>query len=153
MPSELWCPMKLPENRILSLSSLAEDAQWLGSIDPPAPWRLESCATVESALAELSREDIAVVLCDCDGDPDAWHTLLAGFPRLARPPCLIVTSRLADERLWAEALNLGAYDVLAKPFDSREVLHALSRALVEWSSPASVPCEAAPGNHARTVAA
>jgi hypothetical protein len=33
-----------------------------------------------------------------------------------------VTSRLADERLWAEALNLGAWDVLAKPFDADEVI-------------------------------
>jgi CheY-like chemotaxis protein len=37
------------------------------------------------------------------------------------PPMLIVTSRLADDYLWAEALNLGAYDVLAKPFDASEV--------------------------------
>jgi hypothetical protein len=32
---------------------------------------------------------------------------------LPDPPVLIVTSRLADEYLWAEALNPGAYDVLA----------------------------------------
>jgi len=36
-----------------------------------------------------------------------------------------VTSRLADERLWAEALNLGAYDVLAKPFDSTEAMRVV----------------------------
>jgi FixJ family two-component response regulator len=41
---------------------------------------------------------------------------------------LIVTSRLADEHLWAEALNLGAYDVLAKPFDQEEVIRVLSSA-------------------------
>jgi DNA-binding response OmpR family regulator len=35
---------------------------------------------------------------------------------------------LADERLWAEVLNLGAYDLLAKPFDVREVLHAVTTA-------------------------
>jgi DNA-binding response OmpR family regulator len=36
-------------------------------------------------------------------------------------PTLIVTSRLADDELWAEVLNLGAYDVLAQPFDPDEV--------------------------------
>ena len=30
------------------------------------------------------------------------------------PPVFIVSSYLADERLWAEVLNLGAYDVIAK---------------------------------------
>jgi DNA-binding response OmpR family regulator len=37
------------------------------------------------------------------------------------PPDLIVASRLADEYLWAEVLNLGGYDVLAKPFNAEEV--------------------------------
>ena len=31
-------------------------------------------------------------------------------------PLVIVASHLADDQLWAEALNLGAHDVLAKPF-------------------------------------
>ena len=30
-------------------------------------------------------------------------------------------SRLADEALWAEVLNLGGYDLLASPFDPIEV--------------------------------
>jgi DNA-binding response OmpR family regulator len=35
---------------------------------------------------------------------------------------------LADEALWAEVLNLGGYDVLTKPFDPKEVHHAVSMA-------------------------
>jgi FixJ family two-component response regulator len=35
---------------------------------------------------------------------------------------------LADDRLWAEVLNMGGYDLLMKPFDEREVLHAASMA-------------------------
>jgi len=48
------------------------------------------------------------------------------------PPLVIVTSHLADERLWAEALNLGAYDVLAKPFDAIEVGRILGLAWQHW---------------------
>ena len=51
---------------------------------------------------------------------------------LPDPPFLIVASRLADERLWAEALNLGAYDVLAKPFDSTEVTRIVGMAWLRW---------------------
>ena len=45
------------------------------------------------------------------------------------PPLLIVISQLADEHLWAEALNLGVYDVLAKPLDDIEIVRVLSLAL------------------------
>jgi len=48
------------------------------------------------------------------------------------PPPLIVTSRLADERLWAEVLNLGAFDVIAKPFDRMETMRVISAAWRAW---------------------
>jgi len=38
---------------------------------------------------------------------------------------LIVVSSAADARLWAEALNLGAWDVLEKPLDRREVIRSV----------------------------
>jgi DNA-binding response OmpR family regulator len=43
-----------------------------------------------------------------------------------------VTSRHADDRLWAEALNLGAWDVLAKPFDPGEVVRVVNLACLCW---------------------
>lgn len=48
------------------------------------------------------------------------------------PPSFIVTSRLADERLWMEALNVGAHDVLVKPFDVAELKRVLDSAWCEW---------------------
>jgi len=39
-----------------------------------------------------------------------------------------VADRLADDRLWAEVLNLGAYDLLIKPFDTQEVLRTVGLA-------------------------
>ena len=54
--------------------------------------------------------------------------------QLPDPPLLIVTSRLADERLWAEALSLGAYDVLAKPFDPEEVVRIVGFAWKNWQN-------------------
>jgi FixJ family two-component response regulator len=43
-----------------------------------------------------------------------------------------VTSRLADEHLWVEALNRGAYDLLAKPFDVAELKRVLNSAWFRW---------------------
>ena len=40
-------------------------------------------------------------------------------------PNLVVTSRLADDRLWAEVLNLGGWDVLSTPFEAAELIRVL----------------------------
>jgi DNA-binding response OmpR family regulator len=58
--------------------------------------------------------------------------MLERISLLSDPPLFIVTSRLADERLWAEALNLGAWDVLAKPFESDEVIRIVTIATQHW---------------------
>ena len=57
-----------------------------------------------------------------------WKDLLLELQKMEHPPPLIVADRLADERLWVEALNLGGYDVLAKPFDAREALDVVTTA-------------------------
>jgi DNA-binding response OmpR family regulator len=61
-----------------------------------------------------------------------WKDLLESTQSLSNPPLLIVTSRHADERLWAEALNFGAYDVIAKPFYPIEVIRIVSLACLRW---------------------
>jgi len=43
-----------------------------------------------------------------------------------------VTSREPDERLWAEVLNMGRYDVLTKPVEKNELIRAVSRAWQSW---------------------
>jgi DNA-binding NtrC family response regulator len=106
-------------------------------------WAIESRDSAPAALAALHRGSIPVVVCDRDRTPEAWKDLLAQFAFLAQPPCLIVTSRLADEHLWAEALNLGAYDVLARPFDRAEVVRSISLARFHWCNRASSQPEVA----------
>jgi FixJ family two-component response regulator len=72
------------------------------------------------------------VICECDLEPGNWKDVLDEVLALPQPPCVIVTSRLADDYLWAEALNVGAYDVLAKPFETEEVIRIVSSASRNW---------------------
>jgi DNA-binding response OmpR family regulator len=84
--------------------------------------------TLEESLNHLTTLTVAAVLSEeilPDGD---WRNILAGLARLSSAPKLIVTSRLADDALWAEVLNLGGHDVLAKPFDTEEVLRVVGYA-------------------------
>ena len=97
-------------------------------------WSLKAASIPELALAILYEEDIPIVICDNDYHPGAWKELLDEIAQLRRPPMLIVTSRHADDRLWVEALNLGAYDVLAKPFYPKEVIRTLGMAWQKWQN-------------------
>jgi len=71
--------------------------------------------------------------------PGSWKDVLEQVTILPDPPSLIVTSRLAEERLWAEALNLGAYDVLAKPLDRTEAMRVVGAASRAWCGPVRLP--------------
>ena len=129
-----------------ALSGILEDSQsaWC----PDARWRVTRCDSVESAMSHLRSARIPVVLCDCEPGGATWKALLEELATLAQKPFLIVTSRSADNYLWAEALNLGAYDVLAKPFEASEVTRILSLGWLRWRD-----LHAAPAKRRRHAAA
>ena len=91
-------------------------------------WVIRRELTFHAALPVLRKNPITIVVAERDLSPVTWREVLEEIDTLPDPPLLIVTSRLADERLWAEALNLGAYDVLAKPFRDDEVVRVLGSA-------------------------
>jgi DNA-binding NtrC family response regulator len=92
------------------------------------PWPTRRVRGFRQARALLNQNLVRVVVCEHavpDGD---WRDVLdAAALRQCAPPT-IVTSRLADEHLWAEVLNLGGYDVLAKPLVRDEALRAIGLA-------------------------
>ena len=133
---------------ILSVSAIQEDhialestfrnpSLWTPYTD--SQWRLNTSLTLASAMTALQGSRIPVVLCERDLLPGTWRAMLAQLMLMTCPPLLIVTSRLADEYLWAEALNLGAYDVLAKPFDKGEVVRVVSLAWLHWKDQHEIP--------------
>jgi DNA-binding response OmpR family regulator len=91
-------------------------------------WIVLAASTLQEGLARLRDNGISVVLSECNLPLGTWKDILAELQPMPDPPMLLVTSRLADEHLWAEALNLGAYDVLTKPFDQEELIRVLSSA-------------------------
>jgi FixJ family two-component response regulator len=73
----------------------------------------------------LRQYDISAILCAEHLGHGKWIDALDQIGVMPTPPSLIVVSRAADARLWAEALNLGAWDVLEKPLDRREVIRSV----------------------------
>jgi DNA-binding NtrC family response regulator len=124
---------------VLSVSPMEDDDLALQSIFNHSKWKLSKTHSLPSALAFLRAHKTPVVLCERDLLPGTWRDLVEESTRLPASPAVIVSSRLADDRLWAEALNLGAWDVLAKPFDKSEVFRAISTAWLHWKSRQEVP--------------
>ena len=95
--------------------------------------------TWHDAHAFLQRNRVRVVLCERDLPDGNWRDVLESTAMLSNPPAVIVTSRLADERLWLDVLVAGGYDVLARPLDAGEArrtvaqAHASSRVRVGFS--------------------
>jgi len=118
---------------VLSVSPNHEDCASLERIFKSG-WTVVATFTVELALSMLREIPIPIVIYDCDTSLGPWNEMLERISLLPDPPLFIVTSRLADERLWAEALNLGAWDVLAKPFEADEVIRIVSIAGQHWQN-------------------
>jgi len=117
---------------VLSVSPIESDHLSLQAIIGHSNWMLFKACDLASALVLLQQHEIAVVLLERDLLPERWTEVLEHIKSLPNAPSLIVASRLADDHLWAEALNLGAWDVLAKPFDRREVFRSVKSAWQHW---------------------
>ena len=117
-----------------ALARILKAAQWVAGAG--ARGSLALCTTRKTVGKLHQQTRIPIVLCDGES---GWREILDEFRTLPDPPFLIVTSRTADDRLWSEALNLGAYDVLAKPYDPDEVLRVLDLAWIRWVERSAAP--------------
>ena len=132
---------------VLLVSPLVEDHVSLQHIFDRSNWLFRKVSTCREALAHACQYDTAVVICERDLPDGDWKLMMSRFESLPLRPNLIVTSRLADDLLWAEVLNLGGYDVLAQPFDSAEVCRVVFLAWHEHSRRARVSAEGETAPH------
>src|SRR5689334_7728431 len=94
---------------VLSVSPLKEDHRALRQLLTDAPWLIRESHSIRSAVMVLEECQIPVLVCDRDVPPGTWKDLLGQLAVLSSPPCVIVSSRQADDSLWSEALAAGAF--------------------------------------------
>jgi CheY-like chemotaxis protein len=112
------------------LADILDRSDW--QMCPGTSWTLSAAEDLPSAVEGLQDRGAPIVLCGHEGASGAWKEVLEHVGTFPVPPVVIVASRTADEYLWAEALNLGAYDVLSKPYRPAEVIRVLSLAWLHW---------------------
>jgi DNA-binding NtrC family response regulator len=117
---------------VLAVSGDREELEQLQYLFTRSSWTLQGFGTLAEAEEWLGRNPVPVVLCASrlpDGD---WKSMLRVTEQIDPAPNLVVVSRHADDRLWAEVLNLGGYDVLQLPARASDMFRTLSAAWRNW---------------------
>ena len=136
MPTMNKLPASTPANENITLLAICpnqEDRRSLKSILEHDRWTIQGAPTLREAT-RLLHEGPCLVVCEKDLPDGTWKDVFREARDLDNPPPVVVVSRLADERLWAEVLNWGGFDVLLKPFEVSEVRRVISSALRQWKT-------------------
>jgi DNA-binding response OmpR family regulator len=126
---------------LLAVSLVEEDHRDFLTIVEELPFCVTVSCDCREAATLLDRQEFRIVVCDCNLPDGRWTDLLPRISKQPEPPLLIVSSRLADDLLWAEVLNLGAFDLLMTPFSRQEVHHVLTTAVIQlWNQRRQSAC-------------
>ena len=89
------------------------------------------CATgFQDAVRKLSDgQHYDLILADAELPDGSWRNLML-FAQNSGLRCeMIICARELEQQLWAEVIQCGAYDMIAEPYDSQEVIPIIQRAL------------------------
>lgn len=109
-----------------------EDRSALQQIIGPCEWKVIWSATCAAAIEAVQRSEPQIVVSGRTFPDGEWKDIWARLRSRPNPPMFILASRLADESLWSEVLNLGGYDLLLKPLHPEEVVRTVHGALMTW---------------------
>jgi DNA-binding response OmpR family regulator len=124
----------------LLISPFTEDHRTLRQIFTRRNWKLSYASTFAAAAEMIESRHVSVIMVERELPLGTWQDALTFLQQTDSSPLVIVVSRVADERFWAEVLNVGGHDVLATPFRAQEVEWALESAwLTLLQHPRQVP--------------
>lgn len=86
-------------------------------------------ASLEQAMAELTRSVPDLVITDFKLGPDSGMDVLKAARSTPQPPEVIVITAYGTPASAVQAMRQGAYDYIAKPFDNDELMLLVERAL------------------------
>ena len=115
-------------SRVLFISGRPSDARLLSRMLRQLPLEIDYVATLQTARTRLNQQEYDVVLTEAALPDGKWLDVLHLVRDCPQDPEVIVTDPAADAQFWSEALNLGAYDLLAQPFYEPEVRRILTNA-------------------------
>jgi DNA-binding response OmpR family regulator len=109
----------------LLVGDFGDDRRVVRDVFQKPGWQLLEAGSRRDAMRSLEGNCVHVVMAGTDLPDWPWKRALADLRKLPKAPQLVVASRAADDQLWSEVLNLGAYDLLAQPLRPEEVERVL----------------------------
>jgi DNA-binding NtrC family response regulator len=116
------------EFAVLFISPDNAEAESLAEMLRPAGLGLDRAVRLNEARRMLAERSYRAILTEAELPDGLWTDVIDMTYDLGVFPAIIVTRSTADDVFWAEVLNLGAYDLLAQPFDPKEVCRILANA-------------------------
>ncbi|MBL8227593.1 MAG: hypothetical protein JNL98_03920 [Bryobacterales bacterium] len=126
-------PTPTARTPVLVVTPDPEDLEELRAMLPSSDWNLYSAFSTSEARDMLKHYAYPIVIAEAGSTGASWKSMLGYLSsQLQLPsPKLIVASACADDDLWSDVLNCGGFNVLAKPYDPREVNWVLNQARAE----------------------
>ena len=115
-------------SRVLFISGRRSDARLLSGMLHELPLALNHVTSLQQARTRLYQDQYDVILTEAALPDGKWLDVLHLVRESPQETQVIVTDPQADAQFWSEALNLGAYDLLAQPFYEPEVRRILGNA-------------------------
>lgn len=130
--------------KVLLISPFDEDHEDLREILRHSNWQQHQGRTLVGAFGFLQGNSTPVVICEAELPDGPWKDVLARLALIKCPPILVVSARLADDKLWSDVLHLGGYNVVVKPLNLKQVSRLVSFAWQLWKSRWERPLLCAP---------
>lgn len=125
---------KASRTPVIALLVSDHDREVLARISDQESLDVHFPETRVEAWDDMNRLSSPVILYDRDWPNAEWRTTVHSFATSTQRPCVILTSRVADEYLWQELIRWGGHDLVAKPLRPGDVSRALKLALSYWKS-------------------
>jgi DNA-binding NarL/FixJ family response regulator len=119
------------------LTSSSRAAALVSTLVASAQIQIHSANTLDNAKARLQATQARVMLTDVTFERGSWEDAVRMAARLPFRAALVLVSPFADQRLWIDALECGAYDLILEPFHAEELSWILESAHLSATSPCS----------------
>jgi CheY-like chemotaxis protein len=150
IPGRLWAPnatartdtVSLRRMHIVALVADYQERKVISAASFEESWAVQFAESSDDAREVSNRLLAPVILCDRDWPDMDWRAAVRSLASLPHRPCVILTSRVFDDYLWAELVRHGGYDLLAKPLRQSDVARVVRLAVTYWRRMAkAIPVE------------
>jgi len=129
-----YIPQAFQGVTVLAVSSDDSERRAIENLFTHTKWDLHCTDSLADARRQMEQESSPVILCSYRLVDGSWSELMENLSDAPGAPKVIVTTRSLDAKRFEELLHDGAFDVLTRPFQARQVYSAISEAWRQWKA-------------------